>query len=269
MKLSVIGFGNMASAIVKGALAKEFLVASDLTLCDLDVLKLNDFVQEFPVGVTKNVSIAVTDAQAVLLAVKPQHLPEVLAQVKESILPGTLVVSIAAGVQLSALAADLPAEQPIIRVMPNLNAQVGAGMAGLCANSHVDMEQKSWAEALFESVGKTTWIAESHFPIYTALAGCTPGWFFRMIDALASAGVLHGMPKAQATQIVAQAMAGSGQLMLDRLTDGVVPQQLVDAVCSPGGVTTAGLWAFEEQQGSLACKAAVDAAVYKDRELGK
>ncbi|MDU5268871.1 MAG: pyrroline-5-carboxylate reductase dimerization domain-containing protein, partial [Varibaculum cambriense] len=102
---------------------------------------------------------------------------------------------------------------------------------------------------------------------FAALAGCSPAWIYRFVDALAQAGVAHGFKKEEATRIVAQAVAGSAQNVLENLPQGLNPQALVDQVCSPAGTTVAGLLAMEDAGFSAAARAAVNAAVARDQEL--
>lgn len=140
-------------------------------------------------------------------------------------------------------------------------------MSGIAANQYVSDEALAEVRAMFDAIGKTALVPEDHFAAFAALAGCSPAWIYRFIDALAQAGVAHGFKKEEATRIVAQAVAGSAQNVLENLPQGLNPQALVDQVCSPAGTTVAGLLAMEDAGFSAAARTAVNAAVARDQEL--
>lgn len=222
---------------------------------------------------TSSLEEALTGAQTVVLAVKPQVQAEVIAQVTEYLNSDAVVISIAAGRTLEQLAADFAAaghpRVPLVRVMPNVNAQVGAAMSALAANSQATAAHRQAAEEIFGAVGTTIWLPESQFSIFTALAGSSPAWFFQIVDALARAGVNYGLTKADATKIATQAMLGSAKMLQTEVAQGTHPGALIDRVCSPAGTTIAGLLAAEAAGLSLSLTDAVDATVQRDRELGQ
>lgn len=222
---------------------------------------------------TSSLEEALTGAQTVVLAVKPQVQAEVIAQVTEYLNSDALVISIAAGRTLEQLAANFAAtghpRVPLVRVMPNVNAQVGAAMSALAPNSQATAAHRQVAEEIFGAVGTTIWLPESQFSIFTALAGSSPAWFFQVVDALARAGVNHGLTKADATKIATQAMLGSAKMLQTEVAQGTHPGALIDRVCSPAGTTIAGLLAAEAAGLSLSLTDAVDATVQRDRELGQ
>lgn len=222
---------------------------------------------------TTSLKEALTGAQTVVLAVKPQIQAEVIAQVAEFLNLDTLVISIAAGRTLEQLAADFAAagcpQVPLVRVMPNVNAQAGAAMSALAANPQATAAHRQAAEHIFSAVGTTIWLPETQFSIFTALAGSSPAWFFQIVDALAHAGVNHGLTKADATKIATQAMLGSAKMLQAEVAQGTHPGALIDRVCSPAGTTIAGLLAAEAAGLSLSLTDAVDATVQRDQELGQ
>lgn len=267
MKLGVIGCGAMGKAIVAGALEKGFLSADQLTVSELNQSGVKDFANQHGFALTSDNNLAVANSDVVLLAVKPQYQSEVLKEISASISPTTTVVSIAAGRTLAQIAAELPEGIGIIRVMPNVNAQVGASMSGLCRNEQVSDSHFEYVLSLFSAIGKTTLVDESLFSVYSALAGCAPAWMYHFVDCLAQAGVKAGLPKAQAVEIVSQTMLGSAINLLEQGAKGVNPQALVDQVCSPAGTTVAGLMAMQDSGFALSIHAAVAAAIQRDQEL--
>ena len=140
----------------------------------------------------------------------------------------------------------------------------GIARGAAASSKHVEMAKK-----IMVPVGRCLVIDEGHFPIFSALAGCSPAWMYQIVDDFARAGVNHGLTKHQAVAIVAQSMLGSAQMILDEAaTDGATPANLIDRVTSPGGTTIAGLLAAQQSGLSAVLGLAVDAAVARDGELG-
>ena len=268
MRIGFIGTGAMASAIARGAVAAGFS-GSDLMFADRHHKAAEDLADELGgVALASNRQVA-EQSDLLVLAVKPNVQSEVIREIRESVLCAKelCVISIAAGRTVDQIYSDFGAAVPLVRVMPNVNAQIGKSMSALCPMGTTD-EQLAAARKLLDSVGQTIVLDEKHFPVFTAIASSSPAWIFRMIDAMAEAGVNHGLTKADSTRIVAQAFLGSAQLMLNGLDNGQVPANLIDRVSSPGGTTIAGLLAAQDAGLSSAIVAAVDAAVERDHHLG-
>lgn len=246
MKLGFIGMGAMGSAIAAGALRRGFVKACDLSFSDPSVTPgSHPLTKEFGASQVASNRELVRTVDAVVIAVKPKHIASVLTEISPE-LGGKLVISIAGGVDLSHLESWLTPDNPIVRVMPNLNAQVNAAMSALCANATVSSDQKQYASNLFNAVGRTVDLEESLFPAFTAIAGCAPAWTYTYVEALAKAGVAAGLTKATAIESATQMLLGSALVLQDGLEKGAHPGQLVDRVCSPGGSTIAGLLAGED-----------------------
>ena len=219
--------------------------------------------------VAESAQQAANGADLVLLAVKPQ----VQAGVLHRLDPGSAcLVSIAAGRSLADMERDLDRaghpNVPIVRVMPNVNASVAMATSALCANGDATPAQVGEVRALFDSIGTTVDVPEKLFGAFTAMAGSSPAWYFRIANSLAMAGVDQGLTKAQAIRAAASAMQGSAALLLKTLDEGGNAEELVDRVCSPGGTTVAGLLAAERAGLSNSLVAAVNATVARNRELG-
>jgi pyrroline-5-carboxylate reductase len=203
--------------------------------------------------------------ETVVLAVKPQVMPSLLEAVGAMIVARRrLTVSIAAGVTLTHLDGWLGPNVPLVRVMPNLNASIGQGMAAVAGNSVATGQQIGGVMQLFAAVGKAIELDERLFPAFTAIAGSSPAWVFLFIEALGRAGLAAGMTKAQARQAAAQAVLGSAALLL---SSPAHPWELIDQVSSPGGTTIAGLNTLEERGFSAAVIAAVEATIAREAEL--
>lgn len=269
MRIGFIGAGSMVGAIARGACAAG-MDGADMVFTDAHGLHAPALAEELGAAVAPSNSHLAQDVDLIVLGVKPHLQRGVIAEIRDAVSSrdSVLVVSIAAGRTLSAMEEDFHAALPLVRAMPNVAAQIGESMTALCPNAPVTDAQLGAARDLFDAVGRTVVLDEADFAVFSALAGCSPAWVFEIIDALASAGVRHGLSKNRAVAIVAQALAGSATLVLDAAERDVTPGQLVDQVTSPGGTTIAGLLAAREAGLSTALVKAVDAAVARDRELG-
>lgn len=268
MTFGFIGAGNMASAIVRGAVESGYLAGNDILISDRYESAAQTLTREVGAHVAASNTALVENSDVIVLAVKPAHIGDVLTEIADGLTAKKLIISIAAGISLEMIE-DYLGQVPLVRVMPNMNASIGESMTGICSNNEATRDHVSTARELMNSVGRTLVIDEADFPVFSALAGCSPAWMYEIIDSLARAGVKYGIPKAQAVAIVAQAMVGSAQLVLTSAAeDDTIPAELIDRVCSPGGTTVAGLLAAQEAGLNTALVKAVDAAVARDAELG-
>lgn len=214
-------------------------------------------------------------SEVVVLAVKPQVVPTVLAELGQVLADSKpLVVSLAAGLTTARLEQMLPPGARVVRAMPNMAAGVRQSLTALCAGSAASAEDLEVGTAMMSVVGRTMVLPEHLFPAFTALAGSSPAFVLTFIEALARGGVEAGIPKAQAVEIATHALLGTALTVQAEAAraatggQGRSPAALVDAVCSPGGTTVAGLVALERAGFSPAVVAAVEATIARDRELG-
>ena len=202
-----------------------------------------------------------------VLAVKPQVAPEVLARVAHLAGPDTLVVSVMAGRTLSFLEAAFPADTPVVRSIPNTPAAIGRGMTVAVANAAVTPEQASVADALLRATGGVEWIDdEGLIDVATAVSGSGPAYVFLLAEALASAGARAGLPPDMAERLARATVSGAGELMLQT---GIDAAQLRRNVTSPNGTTAAALSVLMDEErgfGPLLVEA-VAAATRRSREL--
>lgn len=272
-KLALIGCGNMGGAIVRGAVASQTVDGQDIYLYDPDTDKARHLSEALGgATVSDSGADATKIATIIIVAVKPHMMPSVMADLQRPLESSeAIVVSVAAGLATSTIETFTPAlaHMKIVRIMPNVNAAIGKSVSGICGNDRASDDDIARVRRIFDGIGTTHLIDEEFFGVFAALAGCSPAWTYTYIDALAQAAVAHGLPKAQATQIAAAAVEGSASMMLQEANDhGTVPQVLVDRVCSPGGTTVAGLLAADDAGFSAAARAAVNAAVQRDAQLG-
>ena len=268
-----IGAGSMADAIIRGA------VASGVRAQDLAITSAHDSARRLAerTGAVhlENSAALARQCDAVVLAVKPHVVPDVLVQIHDAVAAHhPLVVSIAAGVTLERIESMLPSGTRVVRAMPNMAAAAGESMTALAAGRSATREDLEDVRRLMSAVGRTVTMAEKNFSAFVGLAGSSPAFVLTFIEALARAGVMDGIPKAQAVEIVTQAVLGSARIVQveeTRRADGAAgrtPADLIDAVCSPGGTTVAGVVAMERSGFSSAVINAFEATVARDRELG-
>lgn len=264
MKIGFIGAGNMGGAILRGMTAGGFS-GSDLCAYDRDTEKLAQLSKEIGIGQASSAEEVAEKADVVLFAVKPQMFSSVLPQIA-SILQRRkpLVISIAAGKSIESIEQMLGSGLPVIRVMPNIAAKVGEGMAAFCGNSLVDDGQKAIVRKMFESVGGVVELEERLFSAFSALASCSPAFTLLYIDALAEAGVRYGIPKATSLEIAAQSVVGTTRLLQK---SGEHPRALIDQVCSPAGTTIEGVCALQEGGFEANVLEAVRASYERDQSL--
>lgn len=267
--LGFIGAGSMGGAILRGVVAAELLPASDIVFTRKSDDSARTLTTELGVtrAQTNEELVEAVGPGVVIVGVKPYAISEVLTEIRGTAKEaGTVVVSVAAGTPIDKLEAALAKGQPIVRVMPNVNSQIGAGMSALCPNEHVTDEQLQAVKQVFESIGLTAIIEEKDFGAFSAIAGCSPAWTYTYIDALSRGALAAGLKKDDAVRMAAQAVMGSAQLVLDKLGT-TNPATLVDQVTSPGGTTIAGLIAAEKAGFSNSVIAAVEAAIARDAEM--
>lgn len=262
-KISFIGGGNMAAAIIGG------LVASGTAPTDIEVVEINADARArlaARFGVVTHAELTAARLHAlVVLAVKPQTLPDVAA-VLSGRLDGQLVLSIAAGVRVADLARWLGGHARIVRAMPNTPALVQAGIAGLYAGPGLGHEARSQAESVLRAVGGVVWVDdESQLDAVTAVSGSGPAYVFYFIEALEAAGVAQGLAGDTARQLALQTFFGAAKLALE---SGEEPALLRQRVTSKGGTTERGIAALEAAAVRLAIGQAVEAASRRSAELG-
>lgn len=265
-KIVFIGCGAMGEAILKGMLGGG-LVKKEQVAAAVPTAKRQAYLQEtYGIAVTGDNSAAVKEADLVILAVKPQMAKTAVDQALVDALPEKAnILSIMGSYDLAMLHALVPGH-PVIRSMPNTPLAVGMGMTALTADSQVSEETLELAETIFQSCGETVRVDEKAMEAITAISGCGPGYFFVVMDALADAGVMAGLPRALAIKLAAQTMAGSGVM---GLKTGLHPAQLRDQVTSPGGTTIAGIKALENHGVRGAFYDAVQAVLDRSAALKK
>ncbi len=265
MKLGFIGTGNMATAIIKGALNAEAISSQDIWAYDIDGKKAAACAQTFGIGLAASAEELAKNTDIILLAVKPFNFAELLGKLKDVLAKNNpLIISIAAGTSIDYITSLLGYNAKVVRVMPNINATIGEAMSAYCPNAGVSAEQEEFVAKLCASFGKAIKLSENYFPAFGVLAGCSPAYAYMFIDELARAGVKIGMNKQQALEIATQSVLGSAKMIAE---SDAHPYELIDRVCSPGGTTIEGVAALREYGFDTAITKAVENAYNKDAKL--
>lgn len=265
MKIGFIGLGNMAAAMIGGILQKKIVEPADIMGSAKTKATRDKVKQQLQIQIAAdNVQVAEW-ADILFLAVKPQILPEVIAQIKNAVHENTLIVSIAAGKSLEYLRKEFGRDEcKFIRCMPNTPALVSAGCTGVCLGDNVTKEEAEQVLALFRSFGTADVVPEHLMDAVVGVSGSSPAYVFLFIEAMADAAVAAGMPRAQAYEFAAQSVLGSAKLVLET---GKHPAQLKDMVCSPGGTTIQAVKVLEEKGMRAAVMDAMEACIEKSRSL--
>lgn len=265
--LGFIGAGRMATALGKGCIDAGLVPASAVLASDPFEPAREKFAAELPrAKLAANNAEVLAAAETVVLAVKPQMMHDVLAEIKPHVAPRHLVISIAAGVTLSRLAEGLPPKTRLIRVMPNTPCLIGLGASCYSRGASATSDDAAIVERLLSSVGKAYEVEQSQLDAVTGLSGSGPAFIYTAIEAIAAGGAAMGLPEKLSLELAAQTAAGAAAMVLQT---GLSPAELRDQVTSPGGTTLAGLKALEERDGATAFRAAVEAATRRSIELGQ
>jgi pyrroline-5-carboxylate reductase len=264
-RLAIIGGGRMGEAIAAGLLRSSALEPSQIVVADPDAAKRERLAASLGVNVAADGETALVGADTAILAVKPQVIDAVLSGLKDGV-GDALVISIAAGVTCARLESLLHPGARVVRVMPNTPALVGAGMSIVSGGTEASPSDVATAEALFGALGDVVVLPESLQDACTAISGCGPAYMALFIDALARAGVREGLTRELAERLALQTMRGTVALIE---ATGQHPEEIIDAVSSPGGSTIAAVTELEARGVRAAIAAAVRVAVLRSRELGR
>ena len=264
-RVGFIGAGQMATALARGLCQAKFTRADHILASDVAASAPEHFAaQSGARAVESNIEVA-AHSDILVLAVKPQHLRPLLSELKPHVSSRHLVISIAAGIPLSAMAAALGVDRRLVRVMPNTPCLVGASASAYCLGGAATAEDGRLAANLLSAVGIAFELPELLLDTVTGLSGSGPAFVCLVIEALADGGVKMGLPRDIAQKLAAQTVLGTAKMVLET---GRHPAQLKDAVASPGGTTIAGLHELE-RGGLRGCLMnAVESATRRSRELG-
>lgn len=266
MKLALIGGGAMGEAMLSCILARGLASPGDMVVSDISQSTLKRLKDKYGVTITGDNRAASRGAEVTILAIKPQHLAPVLAELKGALDASQLVLSIVAGAALSTLAQGLGHDR-VVRVMPNIAARVGEAVSLWTAMPQVTEAQRQKARSLLSALGTEIFTAEEKYlDMATAVNGSGPAYVFLFMEAFIDAAVHIGLPRDIATGMVLQTVLGSAKLAQE---SGQHPAELRNLVTSPGGTTAEALLRLEEGGFRALLVKAVQAAYDKSRGLGQ
>ncbi|GAA1426638.1 pyrroline-5-carboxylate reductase [Microlunatus lacustris] len=264
LRLAILGAGVMGETVLSGLVragwSPERIVATDRR-----PQRQLELTARYGITMLENPE-AVADVDTVVLVVKPQDMTDLLAEIAPALRRGTLVVSLAAGVDTASIEAALPAGTPVVRVMPNTPAQVDEGMAAISPGSASTDEHLARVTEILSATGRVVAVPERYQDAVTAISGSGPAYLFFVVEAMIEAGVHLGLPRDTATELVVQTMLGSAKLLRET---GEHPTVLRERVTSPGGTTAAAIRQLEDHKVRAAFLSAIEAARDRSRDLAE
>jgi pyrroline-5-carboxylate reductase len=263
--IGFLGTGNMAEAIIRGLLRGGDIDAQRIGASAPRAERRNELEQKYGLWTTGDNLALVERSDVLVLSVKPQIMRKVLEQVGARVKKETLVISVAAGVPISAMESRLPAGTRVIRTMPNTPALVDAGATAISSGTHATEADVALAKQIFDAVGVSVVLDEYQLDAVTGLSGSGPAYVFLILEALADGGVKVGLSRRISQQLAAQTVLGAAKLLIETNEH---PGRLKDMVTSPGGTAIAGLHTLEAGGMRTTLMDAVEAATKRSRELG-
>jgi pyrroline-5-carboxylate reductase len=262
--IAVLGAGQMGEALISGLLRAGVVAPADIIAAARRSARADQLAEAYCIEVL-SAAEAAGRADTLVITVKPQDMGALLAEISPKIAAGTLLISVAAGITTAFIERKLTAEVPVVRVMSNTPVLVDEAMSVISAGPHATEEHLRRAEQLLRPVGKVLRIPESQQDAATALSGSGPAYVYFLVEAMVDAGILLGMPRATALEMVKQAVYGAATMLRD---SGEHPVLLREAVTSPGGTTINAIRELEKHGVRAAVLAAIEAARDRGRELG-
>jgi len=265
MKIAFIGGGVMGEAMLSAILGKGLSLPQAISVSDVKQARCQHLGQKYGVAVMSNNRQAIEGSDVVVLAIKPQNLAEVMAELSGQLKSAQLVLSIIAGARIDTLRLGLN-HNCVVRVMPNTPAQIGEGISVWTATAEVTEEQKGWVASILGAMGKEIYVDdEKYIDMATAVSGSGPAYLFLFMESLVDAAVDIGLPRDMALELVLEMILGSVHFMQQ---SGKEAAELRRMVTSPGGTTAEALLRLEKGGFSDLLRQAVNAAHDKAKRLG-
>jgi pyrroline-5-carboxylate reductase len=263
-KTVIMGLGAMGGALVRGWIEQKMIPAPSITAVDIDPQKLKQAAVKLKIQTQKDPTQILPQAGIILLATKPQQMRELLFKTGPFFPQKALVISIAAGISTQTIEKFLPQGCPVVRVMPNTPALLGAGMAAVAGGKRAKKADLQKVLKLFSAVGKAIQVREDQMDLVTAISGSGPAYFFHLVELMTEAAIKGGLTPKEAHLLVSQTAFGSSRMILET---GKSPSELRVQVTSPGGTTQAALEIMAKRGLRETVKSAINAAVTRGAEL--
>ncbi|MGH2730129.1 MAG: pyrroline-5-carboxylate reductase [Actinomycetota bacterium] len=262
--LAVLGGGKMGEALIAGLVASGWRKPEDIVATGRRPERLEELADRYGVDTTQDNAAAVTGAEVVVIAVKPQDIEGLLAEISAHVGSDQTVLSIAAAIPTAFIEARLGDSVPVVRAMPNTPSTVHEGMAGIAAGKHADDDHLALATEVLTHVGRVVTVPEPYLDAVTAISGSGPAYFALLAEAMIEGGILLGLSREVSTELVVQTMLGSAKLLRDT---HMHPVELREMVTSPGGTTIRAIRVLEQSGVRAAFLNAIQAAMERSQEL--
>jgi pyrroline-5-carboxylate reductase len=264
--IAILGAGKIGEALVAGLVSSEWAKPGEIVATRRSEDGLGALAERYGIRTTRSNREAVEGAPIVVVAVKPQDIEELLLEVRSAVTPDQTVVSVAAAIPTSLIESHLASGVPVIRAMPNTPSAVHEGMAGIAAGAHATEEHLAKAEEVLSALGRTVSVSEDYMDAVTAVSGSGPAYFALLAESMIEAGILLGLGRETATDLVVQTMLGTAKLLRD---EKMHPVELREMVTSPGGTTIAAIRELEQAGVRAAFLNAIQAAMQRSKELAQ
>ncbi|MDO4909506.1 MAG: pyrroline-5-carboxylate reductase [Corynebacterium sp.] len=266
-KIAIIGGGKIGEALLSGLIAAEVVAPRDLWVVNRREERSAELAERYDVNTTLEAGVAVESADMVFICVKPYMVADILAQITpflEDNAEDSVIVSVAAGLELKTLEAAVPLGTPVARVMPNTPMLVRRGVSAMARGRFISDEQASEVLRLLSAIGVALEVKEEQMAAVTALSGSSPAYYFLVLEAMIDSGIKLGLPYDVAKTLATETMAGSAQMVTET---GVSPFDLRVSVQSPGGTTIAAVEELENAGLRAAFYKATQACARRSDEL--
>src|SRR3989442_5771890 len=265
-KIAILGAGRIGESLLAGLLSSGWRKPGDIVVTGRRQERLDELAAAHGVTATLSNAEAVSGAELVVIAVKPQDFEVLLGEIGPLLSPDQTVLSVAAAIPTAAIEQRISPSVPVVRAMPNAPATVHEGIAGICAGAHADDEHLALAEDVLSHLGGVVRVPERYMDAVTAVSGSGPAYFALLAEALIEAGMLLGLSREVSTKLVVQTMLGTAQLLRD---EGMHPVELREMVTSPGGTPIYAIRELELAGVRAAFLNAINAAMERSKELAR
>jgi pyrroline-5-carboxylate reductase len=265
-KVAILGVGRIGESLLSGLLSAGWRNPGDVMVTARSADRLEEISRTYGVAATQSNVDAVAGAGLVVVAVKPQDIDGLLAEIAPQLGTHQTVLSVAAAIPTKLIERQLPEGVPVVRAMPNAPSTVHEGMAGICAGTHARDAHLDLAEEALAHLGAVVRVPEQYMDAVTAVSGSGPAYFALLAEAMIEAGILLGLGRETSTQLVVQTMLGTAKLLRD---EGMHPVELREAVTSPGGTTIQAIRELENAGVRAAFLNAIQAAMVRSKELAE
>jgi pyrroline-5-carboxylate reductase len=262
-KIAILGAGKIGESLIVGLLSSGWRGPEEIVATARRDERLVELTERHGIVTTRSNRDAAADAAVVVIAVKPQDIEELLRELTGALAPEQTIISIAAAIPTELIERHL-GEIRVVRAMPNTPAAVHEGMAGLAAGRHAEEEDLARAEEVLAHLGRSVRVAEGYMDAVTAVSGSGPAYFALLAESMIEAGILLGLSREVATDLVVQTMLGTAKLLRD---EKMHPVELREMVTSPGGTTIAAIRELEQAGVRAAFLNAIQAAMVRSKEL--